>query len=111
MSHTTVDSNKKENRKSSATALMFYTNEKTLEVPPTRNVNEVISTYVEDQGNIELEARNAILNEKGQIIDENSNSIVGTMDETQHKLAIKNNNENVKKAQKTKASETRDFSK
>ena len=57
MSSTTVHSdNKNEKNTPCVAGSVFQPTEKTLEVPPKGQVYEVISSYIEEQGNIEIPA-------------------------------------------------------
>lgn len=69
MSSTTVHSNNNQNKGilSIIAGSTFITTEKTLEVPPKSNVHEVISTYVEEQGNVEILVHNSNLKENGTL--------------------------------------------
>lgn len=69
MSSTTVHS-KQNNQKNttSVAGTVFKATEKTLEIPPKGQVFEVISSYVEEQGNLEIPVGNAIINEKNQMV-------------------------------------------
>ena len=68
MNQTTVDSNKK-NKKDMPTVAgsTIQVTENTLEVPPRGQVYEVITGYIEEQGNMEIPAGDAIVNENGQM--------------------------------------------
>ena len=68
MNQTTVDSNK-ENKKDMPTVAgsMIQVTENTLEVPPRGQVYEVITSYIDEQGNMEIPAGDAIVNENGQM--------------------------------------------
>ena len=77
MSSTTVHSNKKDDKNKPCVAgSVFQPTEKTLEVPPKGQVYEVISSYIEEQGNIEIPTGNAVVNENGQMQKEDGTVIV-----------------------------------
>ncbi len=76
MSSTTVHSkNQNENHTTSVAGSAFVATEKTLEIPPKGQVYEVISNYVEEQGNIEIPVGNAKLQENGILQMENGANV------------------------------------
>ena len=77
MSSTTVHS--KQNNQKNATSVagtVFKATEKTLEIPPKGQVFEVISNYVEEQGNLEIPVGNAVVNEKNQIVKQDGTTLM-----------------------------------
>ena len=68
MNRTTVDSNK-ENKKNMSTVAgsVMRVTKNTLEIPPKGQVYEVITSYIEEQGNMEIPAGYATVNENGQM--------------------------------------------
>lgn len=78
MSSTTVHSNnQKERITTSVAGSAFVATEKTLEVPPQGQVFEVISSYIEEQGNMEIPVGNCKLHENGVLETENGNITIG----------------------------------
>ena len=65
MSSTNVHS--KNNLKTSVAGIIFKATERTLEVPPRGQVFEIITSYVESQGNIEIATGEAKLYENGTL--------------------------------------------
>lgn len=63
MSSTTVHS------KSSIAASQIYLTENTLEVPKdAKKVHEIVTTYIEEQGSLEISAGNAAVKENGEMM-------------------------------------------
>ncbi len=77
MSSTTVHS-KTNNQKNttSVAGTVFKATEKTLEIPPKGQVFEVISNYVEEQGNLEIPVGNAIVTEKNQMVKQDGTTLM-----------------------------------
>lgn len=88
MSSTTVHSNnQKERITTSVAGSAFVATEKTLEIPPQGQVFEVISSYIEEQGNMEIPVGDCKLNENGILETENGNI---TMEAKAYKRALDN---------------------
>lgn len=76
MSSTTVHSNQNNQKNTTSVAgTVFKATEKTLEIPPKGQVFEVISRYVEEQGNLEIPVGNAIVNEKNQMVKQDGTTL------------------------------------
>lgn len=67
MSSTNVHS-KKSNSTVSIAGSAFKATEKTLEIPPKAQVFEIIPSYVEEQGNIEIPAGDAYVNNRNEMV-------------------------------------------
>lgn len=67
MSSTNVHS-KKSKSTGSIAGSAFKPTEKTLEIPPKTQVFEVIPSYVEEQGNIEIPAGDAYVNDRNEMV-------------------------------------------
>ena len=77
MSSTTVHSNQNNQKNTTSVAgTVFKATEKTLEIPPKGQVLEVISNYVEEQGNLETTVGNSIVNEKNQMVKQDGTIIM-----------------------------------
>ena len=78
MSSTTVHSNTQEkNKKASIAASGIYLTENSLEVPKdAKKVHEIITSYIEEQGNMEIPAGNATIKENGEMKLENGKIVV-----------------------------------
>ena len=99
MNSTTVPSNNEKQRNATSVAgSVFVATENTLEIPPKGQVFEVISSYIEEKGNIEIPAGNCKLNENGILETENGKISIG---EEAYKSAV--NNKKNKKEMKAKA--------
>ena len=68
MSHTTVDSNQEEIYTTSVAGSDMYVTENSLEVPKeTKKVNEGITTYIEEQGNLEIPVGDAVVTKNDEL--------------------------------------------
>jgi len=66
MNSTSVPSNNNQNKRTTSVAgSIFKPTERTLEVPPKKQVYEVIQSYIEEQGNMEIPTGNAKVYENG----------------------------------------------
>ena len=66
MSHTTVDSNKA--YKTSVAGSDMYVTENSLEIPKeTKKLNEGITTYIEEQGNLEIPVGDAVVTKNDEL--------------------------------------------
>ncbi len=90
MSRTTVHSNKESEKSAPSIAgSVIQINDKTntIDVPQKGQVYKVISSYIEEQGNMEIPTGDAIVNENGQMQD-----IDGTVIVTLNPQAVKDLN-------------------
>lgn len=72
MNSTSVPSNYRQNKRTTSVAgSIFKPTEKTLEIPPQKQVYEVIPSYIEEQGNMEIPTGNAKVYENGILEMEN----------------------------------------
>ena len=70
MSRTTVHSNKENEKNTPSIAgsvILIDDERKTIDVPQQGQVYKVISSYIEEQGNMEIPTGDAIVNENGQM--------------------------------------------
>ena len=70
MSRTTVHSNKESEKNTPSIAgsvILIDDERKTIDVPQQGQVYKVISSYIEEQGNMEIPTGDAIVNENGQM--------------------------------------------
>ncbi len=104
MNQTTVDSNKK-NKKDMPTVAgsTIQVTENTLEVPPRGQVYEVITGYIEEQGNMEIPAGDAIVNENGQMQLEDG-TVIATLNPQAVKDLVSYKKQREEKSKKVKAS-------
>lgn len=104
MNSTNVPSNNEQNmRTTSVAGSIFKPTEKTLEVPPKKQIYEIIPSYIEEQGNMEIPTGNAKVYENGILETEN-----GTTKKMTNPKAFQNMKvENQRKAEmKIKAAKT-----
>ncbi len=72
MNTTNIPSNNRQTKRTTSVAgSIFRPTERTLEVPPQKQVYEIIPSYIEEQGNMEIPTGNAKVYENGILEMEN----------------------------------------
>ena len=102
MSHTTVDS-----ERTSVAGSIFKATEKTLEIPPKGQIFETITTYIEGQGDIEIPAGDAMVNEAGELKMQNGTTAIIGKEAYKNLQEAKKKREEMSKTSKVKAGDAR----
>lgn len=102
MSSTTVHSKNSKSTVSIAGSA-FKATEKTLEIPPKSQIFEVIPSYVEEQGNVELYVGESYVNDKNELV-KSDGTVISMKSEKAFKKLLEHKNKKDKMQAKTSKS-------